>query len=418
MRTLISIGAAITLASVALAVDYRGTIEKIDVDRRVVMLKSGSGQSMSIPVAKDLKVFDEQGKELPDGLGAKGLKPGTPIAFKRVREKGEEKPEIQAIFIGGRKRRTVGDGSSRASTGLKPLSEMTAADRYLGEDGGLYGGGRNEPSEEHQAAAKRELARIVPLDKDGIPVADGKIVLISISMSNGTQVFSQFKTIADADPEKSKQLTIVDCAQGSMVMAAWATSRPRPQPSPWTVALERLEKAGVTQQQVQVAWIKPANPFPKGEFVEYGKELEEDTRIVVQRAKTFFPNLRIAYLTSRTYAGYASVSPSGDLNPEPYAYESAFVVRWLIQAQTKGDRDLNWDASRGDVKSPLLLWGPYLWADGESPRKGDGFTWTRADISSDGIHPSEAGKRKAAESLLRFFKSDAYASPWFRGVSR
>jgi hypothetical protein len=33
----------------------------------------------------------------------------------------------------------------RDSIGLKPLNEMTADDRYKGEDGGLYGGGRNEP---------------------------------------------------------------------------------------------------------------------------------------------------------------------------------------------------------------------------------------------------------------------------------
>jgi hypothetical protein len=409
---------AMLATCVLLAAEYRGVIEKVDVERRVVVLKNTSGQTMSAPVAKSLKVFDETGKELADGLGAKELKPGSPISFKRVREKGEDLPEIQAIFLGGRKRRTVGDGSSRASTGLKPLSEMSATDRYLGEDGGLYGGGRNEPPEEHQVAAKAELARIAPLDPDGKPAADGKIVLISISMSNATQVFSQFKTIADADPAKSSRLTIVDCAQGSMVMAAWATSRPRPQPSPWTVALERLKKAGVTPQQVQAVWIKPANPFPVGDFVEYGKELEDDTRIVVQRARTFFPNLRIAYLSSRTYAGYASVGKSGDLNPEPYAYESAFVVRWLIQAQMKGDRELNWDPARGAVKAPLLLWGPYLWADGAAPRKGDDFTWTRAEISSDGIHPSEAGKRKAADSLLRFFKNDPRARPWFVAPSR
>lgn len=32
--------------------------------------------------------------------------------------------------------------------GLKPLTDMTADDRYKGQDGGLYGGGRNEPPKE------------------------------------------------------------------------------------------------------------------------------------------------------------------------------------------------------------------------------------------------------------------------------
>jgi hypothetical protein len=126
--------------------------------------------------------------------------------------------------------------------------------------------------------------------------------------------------------------------------------------------------------------------------------------------KTEFPNLRVAYLSSRIYGGYATTR----LNPEPYAYENAFAVRWLIQNQIKGDAKLNYDPARGEVKSPLLLWGPYLWADGTKPRKGDGFTWTRDDLTpGDGTHPSPAGRQKVAELLLKFLKSDAGARTWF-----
>jgi hypothetical protein len=49
-------------------------------------------------------------------------------------------------------------------TGLKPLSEMGAGDRCQGEDGGLYGGGHNEPPAAHRQAAEAELARMRPLD--------------------------------------------------------------------------------------------------------------------------------------------------------------------------------------------------------------------------------------------------------------
>jgi hypothetical protein len=294
---------------------------------------------------------------------------------------------------------------------------MTAEDRYLGQDGGLYGAGKNQPPEEHAAAAKRETARIVPLDKEGKPATDGTIVLISVSMSNGTQEFSVFKKLADADREKSPRLTIVDCAQGSQTMAAWANPRPRPDLSPWTEAARRLEKAGVSAPQVQVAWIKPANAFPKGDLAEHCAELEDDTRTVLRKLKTTFPNLRIAYFTSRIYAGFAR-GPGADLNPEPYAYETAFAVRSVIQAQIKGDKDLNFDGSRGAVKAPLLLWGPYLWADGTTPRKDDGLTWLAEDISSDGIHPSEVGRKKVADQLLKFFKSDPNAKTWFVGSGK
>jgi hypothetical protein len=183
-------------------------------------------------------------------------------------------------------------------------------------------------------------------------------------------------------------------------------------PSPWDVAVERLEQAGVSPRQVQVAWIKLANPFPKGDLLEHGKELQDDSRVVVQRARDRFPNLRIVYLSSRIYAGHAG-GRSADLNPEPYAYEGAFVVRWLIQEQIKGERELNHDSARGPVKAPLLLWGPYLWADGITPRR-DGLVWLRTDLGD--VHPSESGKKKVAQQLLKFCQTDPYARPWYVGA--
>ena len=295
--------------------------------------------------------------------------------------------------------------SPRESTGLIPLTEMSAKDRYKGEDGGLYGQGRNSPPESHRKAAQAELAKIRPVDTEGKAAKDGKVVFISISMSNATQEFSVFKGMADADPAKSPALTIVDCAQGGQAMAEWTDPTARP----WEEAARRLAAAGVTAPQVQVAWIKLANKLPRGDLAEHGKKLERDTLAVLHNARDRFPNLRIAYLASRIYGGYATTP----LNPEPYAYESAFAARWLILNQIKGDAALNFDPSRGSVKAPLLLWGPYLWADGTTPRKTDGLTWKRDDIANDGTHPSPAGQEKVATLLLEFFKTDELAKLWF-----
>ena len=179
--------------------------------------------------------------------------------------------------------------------------------------------------------------------------------------------------------------------------------------SPWTVAERRITNSGVTPEQVQVAWIKLANKGPSGSLAEHGQKLEHDTLAVIQNAKARFPNLRIAYLSSRIYGGYTM----GALNPEPYAYESAFPARWLIQRQIKGDAALNFDASRGDVKTPLLLWGPYLWADGVTPREADKLSYSRDDLREDGTHPSEQGREKVARLMLEFFATDEFAKPWF-----
>ena len=294
---------------------------------------------------------------------------------------------------------------SGETIGLKPLNEMTADDRYKDEDGGLYGKGRNSPPEPHRQAAETELAKIQPLNAAGKRAKDGQIVFVSISMSNATQEFSTFKQKADADPEKSSRVTIVDCAQGGQAMAEWVD----PKGNPWREAERRIAAAKVTDQQVQVAWVKLANKAPHGDLQEHGKRLQRDTLAVLQNAKARFPNLRIVYLASRIYGGYAT----GPLNPEPYAYESAFVCRWLIQDQIKGDPALNYDASRGEVKAPLLLWGAYLWADGTTPRKGDALVWQLDDLDRDGTHPSRSGREKVAQLLLDFCKNDSLAKSWF-----
>lgn len=287
----------------------------------------------------------------------------------------------------------------KAPESLKPLTDMTADDKYEGEDGGLYGKGSNEAPEALKKSAAEALAQIKPLDADGQPSDSGKIVLVSISMSNATQEFSFFKQIADKDPRKSDKLTIVDCAQGGQAMAEWVPA----EGGPWREAMNRLERAGVSPAQVQVAWIKLANKGPSGSMSDHLTKLEADTTTVLHNARKRFPNLRIAYLGSRIWAGNAS----GGLNPEPYAYESAFAARHLIQKQVSGDESL------ASAKSPLLLWGPYLWAEGEKGRKIDGLKYLKEDFVGDGVHPSPSGREKVAKQLLEFFATSPLAKGWF-----
>ncbi len=233
-------------------------------------------------------------------------------------------------------------------------------------------------------------------------------------MSNTTQEFSAFVPMANEDPAKSPNLLIVDGAQGGMDAKAWSVGRRPDRPDsrgPWNVLEERLQRAGATDAQVQVAWIKQARTAPGsiGESPVHAEEMKEHLVTILHKLKERFPNLRIAYLSSRIYAGYA-LAP---LNPEPYAYESAFTVQRLIQGQVEGDKELNYDAARGAVKSPLLLWGPYLWADSEKGRKIDDLVWKPDDLADDGTHPSDSGRRKVAELLLRFFKTDPTERIWF-----
>jgi len=387
------------------AFDAVGTINKVDAEKRLLYIRA-NGQDRSVEIDKEAKVLDADGKLLADGLKSKELKEGAEVTV--TVDRSDNGPVIKAIRLGrggAPALKEVKSKEGRASVGLKPLTEMSAVDRYKGEDGGLYGGGKNEPPEKHLKAARDATAKIQPLDADGKPNKDGTIALVSISMSNATQEFSLFKQLADRDEKKSSRVTVVDCAQGGQAMAQWVDPKGRA----WTEADRRLDAANISPKQVQVVWVKLANVGPRGDLTEHGKKLYQDTVAVLANARERFPNLRIAYLGSRIYGGWATTQ----LNPEPYAYESAFVVRWLIRDQMKGDTALNFDADKGAVKAPVLLWGPYLWADGTTPRKADGLVYERADLAADGTHPSQSGRRKVADMLLKFFQTDPLASKWY-----
>ena len=142
-------------------------------------------------------------------------------------------------------------------------------------------------------------------------------------------------------------MVLVDGAQGGM--EAWPGPTPRRRHGraarPVVRPGRRLRQAGVTAEQVQVAWVKQAraNPAALGEFPRHAEALKDDLAVIIRKLKARFPNLRLVYLSSRIYAGYAATP----LNPEPYAYESAFAVRRLIRDQIKGEPGLNHDPGRG-----------------------------------------------------------------------
>ena len=348
--------------------------------------------------------------------------------YAREEEGSSEQPAAQAP--GGRER-PGGRAAARPRnnvqvltdpTGLVPLTDMGTRKKHKGLDGGLYGGGKNEPPKAHQSLARRALKRMRPLDAEGKPAPDGKVVLVSVGMSNTTMEFRTFKKLADADRAKAPHVAIVDTAQGGRSAGAWAKSlrastkrsaAPPKDPSGkthtvWDEADRRIKSAGFTPQQVQAVWIKVAGSTKLG-FPDHLREFQGHLASIAKLAKKRWPNLQVAYYSSRIYAGYATTR----LNPEPWSYESAFGVQGVIRQQIKGEAALNADASRGAVKAPVLLWGPYLWADGTKPRKSDGLIWEKKDLATDGTHPSSSGKRKVAEQLLRFFTTDPLSKPWF-----
>lgn len=294
--------------------------------------------------------------------------------------------------------------TSIAATALTDLGALS----YQGFAGGLYGNGQNTPPAAHLATALAALPEVRPRDANGNPSPTGRIVLLSIGMSNTTQEFSTWQTLAGADPYRNLAVTLVDGAQGGQDAITIAN----PNASYWNVVDQRLSNAGVTAQQVQVVWLKQAIAGPSGGFPAAAMQLQGLLGQIARNLRARFPHCRLCFCSSRTYAGYATTQ----LNPEPYAYESGFAVQWLVAQQAAGDPQLNCDPLLGPVLAPWLGFGPYLWTNGTTGRN-DGLVWTCADVQPDGTHPSPAGRAKVAQLLQDFFTADPLTAPWYVGGS-
>jgi len=292
---------------------------------------------------------------------------------------------------------------TQTSKGFTPVNDLGIG-TYQGFQGGLYPNGLNVPPQAHLNAGFDMAIQIKPRDTSGQVDPNGKYVLVSIGMSNCTQEFSTFIPMANADTSRNPKLTIVDGAQGGQTAAIISN----PAATFWSVVDQRLANAGVTPKQVQIAWLKEANAGPTGPFLPHTETLKVQLGRICRILKDRYPNIKICYLASRIYAGYASTA----LNPEPYAYESGFAVKWLIEQQINGDSALNFDSAQSPVESPYLAWGPYLWADGLTPRS-DGLIWECSNFQTDGTHPSTSGREKVANLLLNFFHNNPAAQVWY-----
>ena len=315
---------------------------------------------------------------------------------------------------------------TRTSVGLTPLDDLGPG-TYLGFTGGLYPNGANRMPDDHLAAALGTASGIRRLNTLGQPSPNGKIALVSIGMSNTTQEFCASRTggqpvtctpfsfvgQANADPAVDHSaLALVNGASGGQTATAWDAAS---DPNYDRIRDVDLAISGLTEAQVQAAWVKVANANPTASLPSTNADayqLVTHMGNIARAMKIRYPNLRIVYLSSRIYGGYASTT----LNPEPYAYESAFAVKWVIEAQIRQMRGEPVDPRAGDLNyntvAPLLSWAAYTWANGTTPRS-DSLVWNCADFQADGTHPADSGRRKVGTLLLNFFKTDPTTRPWF-----
>ncbi len=301
-----------------------------------------------------------------------------------------------------------------ALSSLIPFNDLGPAPYAYGYFGGLWEDGSNVMPADHAADGLRRAALIQPLDADGHPAANGRIGFAAVGFGQTSRIASAFAEMTHNDPRVNRDVVFVNAGAAGMDATHWVRYNDQNYDR---VRNSVLRPAGLSEQQIQVAWIEladdtPYSPLPIQDSDAYRLKgnLAESLRAMKKR----WPNLQIAYLSSPVYGGYATTNR----NPEPYPYEAALSVRWVVVGQCILMRTgFLWDSRIGNVDyergiAPWASWGPYLWADGTVPRS-DGLTWERGDFEDDGETLSDRGAAKAAALLWSFLANEPTAQ-WFR----
>ena len=284
---------------------------------------------------------------------------------------------------------------------------------YMGSEGGLYPGGTNVRPPDHEADGLALANSIVPLDGNGNFDPNGKYVLLSIGVSISRTLFTQYQLTEQVDPSLNPNLVIVNGAIDGTNSPNYASFTD----GSWQTILNfYLPYQNVTANQVVAVWLNDPHSQPKGTFPADMAEQESDVIAALQNMQIYFPNLKMAYLESMHYGGYATNNP--EILPEPYAYETGFAMQAVIADQINGAANLNYNPNNGPVVAPWLSWGTYDWAngmlaDGTALAASTGLEWSCSDLGPDGVHASTVGKYKDAALLTTFMKSDETVEPWY-----
>jgi Putative Ig domain len=296
----------------------------------------------------------------------------------------------------------------KTTTPIVALNDLGTG-TYQGSEGGLYTNGSNVRPASHDSDGVGIAQGIGPLDSNGNPDPNGKMVLMAIGESTAQNEFNRFLPIANADPTKNPALVLVNGAQGGATPNNFTSTGS----NYWaTVMNDYLPQNNVTANQVVAIWMEDTDGIASGTFPSDMTNLQSEYETMMQTMLKLFPNLKLVYFSSRVYGGYSNGVGSPD-NPEPYAYEVGFAVKWAIQDQLNGKSSLNYDPNKGAVVAPWMSWGPYYWANGMLGRS-DGTQWDCEDFSPDGTHPSSTfGQLKVATPLLHFLRTDDTTTPWY-----
>lgn len=296
-----------------------------------------------------------------------------------------------------------------------PLTEL-GSNLYLNRySGGLFPGGTNTMPSAHATAGLSKSSLIQQRNSSGTATTtNGVIVMLSIGMTNTNLEFGQFETAVRTTLSGNRNVVVINGASGSeQYVTAWDQTSDTQYSR---ILSTLLTPRGLAESQVQAVWMKLAISSPTSSLASSttpdAYTLKATLGHVVRTLKSRYPNLQQVFFSSRSYAGYTSSA----VNPEPYAYESGFAVKWLIEAQINQMDTGTVDSQAGNLNydngtAPWISWGPYIWANGTTTST-DGVSWSQSDFQSNGLNVSTAGANKIRDELTEFFDNSPYTS-WY-----
>ena len=181
---------------------------------------------------------------------------------------------------------------ANTSVGYPPINDLGTG-YWHGAMGGSYPNGSNFIPAAHMAAGLSIASNIQPLDTNGtVDAANGKIVWVSMGMSNTTQETQVFIPMTDTFAQKNPKCKLVDCAQGGQAIVQMLDTTG----VYWPTVNSRLANAGVRAKQVEVVWMKQAEISPTDTaFATYPDALKNKFKLAMKLCKTKFPNLKLCY---------------------------------------------------------------------------------------------------------------------------
>ena len=175
-----------------------------------------------------------------------------------------------------------------------PLNDLGSGE-YIRMDGaetgflgGLYPNSSNTRPQAHNGAGIAISQEIVPLGTDGQPIPDGRVVMISVGMSNAAQEFRDFVELAKNDLELNPLLALVNGAQPGAVTNDWID----PDADTWDEIDRRLNSGGLSPNQVQIAWVKNTQTG-SGDFPQKIQSIQTDLEQIARNFKNPLPKYQI-----------------------------------------------------------------------------------------------------------------------------